>query len=70
MSRLILKNVNLVDGVRAAVADQVVVVEDGVVLSVGPTTGATRPDDDLVDLAGRTVRAGPTVTSSPLRTKR
>jgi imidazolonepropionase-like amidohydrolase len=56
--RLIFKNVNLLDGVHAAVPGQVVVIDDGVIGSVGADPADARPDDEVVDLGGRTVMPG------------
>jgi imidazolonepropionase-like amidohydrolase len=56
--RLILKNVNLLDGDSPARAGTTVVVEGERIASVGSAPVAARPDDRVVDLAGKTVMPG------------
>jgi imidazolonepropionase-like amidohydrolase len=58
MPRLILKNANLLDGDSAAKPGVTVVVDGEVIASVGNAPVATKPDDRVVDLAGKTVMPG------------
>jgi imidazolonepropionase-like amidohydrolase len=58
MNRLVLTNVNVLDGNHPAVANSTLIVEDERIVSVGTTPQATREGDRIVDLAGRTVMPG------------
>ena len=60
MTKQFLTNVNLLDGLNPALPDQIVVIENDRILAAGhsselPSPG---PDDNVVDLAGKTVMPG------------
>ena len=55
MARVVLTNVNLLDGEHAARAGASLAIEDDRIDAVG---GEARPDDRVVDLGGRTVMPG------------
>jgi len=56
--RIVFRNANLLDGENAAVAGANVVVEGKRIASVGKEPVATRPEDRVVDLAGKTLMPG------------
>jgi imidazolonepropionase-like amidohydrolase len=58
MDRLVLRNVNLLDGENPAVAHQTIVVEGDRITSVGRGAPSTEPGERVVDLGGRTVMPG------------
>ena len=58
MPRLILKNANLLDGDSAAKPGTHVVIEADRIVSVGSAPVAAKPDDRVVELAGKTVMPG------------
>jgi imidazolonepropionase-like amidohydrolase len=58
MARIVLKNANLLDGDAAAKPGTNVVIEGDRIASVGGAPVAARPDDRVVDLAGKTVMPG------------
>jgi imidazolonepropionase-like amidohydrolase len=57
MTRLVLDNVNLLDGDHPAVSGRTVVIEGERIADIGSRC-APRPDDTVVDLGGRTVMPG------------
>src|SRR5437763_12779052 len=57
MTRLVLHNVNVLDGEHPAVGGRTVVIEGERIAEVGERPDL-RPDDTVVDLAGRTVMPG------------
>jgi imidazolonepropionase-like amidohydrolase len=59
MSRTIFTNGTVFDGTHVLSRGTAVVVDDGVIATVGPAP-AVGPDDDVVDLAGRTLLPGMT----------
>jgi len=58
MTKLVLTRARLIDGVRPAVDDATVVVEDQRIAEVTTGPVATGPEDQVVDLAGRTLMPG------------
>jgi imidazolonepropionase-like amidohydrolase len=58
MGRLILKNANLLDGDSAARPGTHVVIDGETIASVGAAPVAARPDDRVIDLAGKSVMPG------------
>jgi cytosine/adenosine deaminase-related metal-dependent hydrolase len=58
MSRLVLANVNLLDGEAPAVSKRTIVIDGDRVVSVGSYPHIIEEDDRVVDLNGRTVMPG------------
>jgi imidazolonepropionase-like amidohydrolase len=58
MSRLVLANVNLLDGEAPAVSKRTIVIDGDRVVSVGSRPHIIEEDDRVVDLNGRTVMPG------------
>jgi imidazolonepropionase-like amidohydrolase len=58
MDRLVLTNVNLLDGENPAVPHQTIVVEGDRITSVGKGTPPSEPGERVVDLGGRSVMPG------------
>jgi imidazolonepropionase-like amidohydrolase len=58
MARIVFHNANLLDGDRPARSGATVVVEGDRIAAVAEGPVATRPDDRVVDLAGRTLMPG------------
>jgi imidazolonepropionase-like amidohydrolase len=63
MARLVLTNVNLLDGESPSAAGSTVILEDDRIAEVqrGPGGGATAGDGTTVDLGGRTLMPGMTI---------
>ena len=58
MSRVILRDANLLDGERAAQPHQTVVIEGNQITQVGEAPAEAGPEDQVFDLAGRTLMPG------------
>ena len=58
MSRIIFKNANLLDGDSAAKPGMTLVVDGERIASVGKAPVAAKPDDRVIDLAGKTLMPG------------
>jgi len=58
MSRIILKNANLLDGDSAAKPGMNLVIDGELIASVGSAPVAAKPDDRVIELAGKSVMPG------------
>jgi imidazolonepropionase-like amidohydrolase len=58
VKRVILRNANLLDGERAAQPRQTVIVEGDSIAHVGEDVADGAPDEEVIDLAGRTLMPG------------
>ncbi len=58
MARLVLKNANLLDGDSAAKPGTNIVIDGECIASLGAAPVAAKPDDRVIDLAGKTVMPG------------
>ena len=59
MSRLLIKNVNIIDSLNGGIENQNIFIEDGVIKEIFGESAITPEADEVLDLSGKWLMPGP-----------